>query len=47
MWLSLYILTLAALAVYAPDALWQAQVRDFVIVFAVLGAWQYGWVRCT
>jgi mannuronan synthase len=43
MWLSLYILTLAALAVHAPDALWQAQARDFVIVFAVLGAWQYGW----
>jgi mannuronan synthase len=43
MWLSLYILALAALALHAPDTLWQAQVRDFVIVLAVLGAWQYGW----
>ena len=23
--------------------LWQPQVRDFVIVLAVLGAWRYGW----
>ena len=43
MWLSLYILALAALAVHAPDMLWQPQVRDFVIVLAVLGAWRYGW----
>jgi mannuronan synthase len=43
MWLSLYILALAALALHAPDTLWQTQVRDFVIVLAVLGAWRYGW----
>ena len=43
MWLSLYILALAALAVHAPDMLWQPQVRDFVMVLAVLGAWRYGW----
>jgi mannuronan synthase len=43
MWLSLYILALAALALHAPDTLWQAQARDFVIVLAVLGAWRYGW----
>jgi glycosyltransferase Alg8 len=43
MWLSLYILALAALALHAPDVLWQPQVRDFVIVLAGLGAWRYGW----
>jgi glycosyltransferase Alg8 len=42
MWLSLYILALAALALHAPDGLWQPQVRDFVIVLAALGAWRYG-----
>ena len=43
MWLSLYILALAALALHAPDVLGQPQVRDFVIVLAALGAWRYGW----
>jgi mannuronan synthase len=43
MWLSLYILALAALTLHAPDTLSQAQVRDFVIVLAVLGAWRCGW----
>jgi glycosyltransferase Alg8 len=43
MWLSLYILALAALAQHAPDVLWQPQVRDFVIVLAGLGAWRCGW----
>jgi glycosyltransferase Alg8 len=43
MWLSVYILALAALALHAPDLLWQAQVGDFLIILAVLGAWRYGW----
>ena len=43
MWLSVYILALAALALHAPDLLWQAQVGDFLSVLAVLGAWRYGW----
>ena len=42
MWLSLYFFALAALALHAPDALWQPQVRDFMIVLATLGAWRYG-----
>ena len=41
--LLLYILTLAALVVYAPQQLWDSSSREFVILLGVIGAWRYSW----
>ena len=43
MWLTLYLLALAALALNAPDVLWQPGAREFVILLGVVGAWRYSW----
>ena len=43
MYLALYLLALAALAVHAPAAVWQPGSREFVIILGVLGTWRYGW----
>ena len=43
MWLILYLLALAALALRAPDVLWQPGAREFVVLLGLLGAWRYSW----
>ncbi len=43
MYLILYLLALAALAVHAPAIVWEPGAREFVIILGVLGAWRYGW----
>ena len=43
MWLILYLLALAALALRAPDVLWQPGAREFVVILGLVGAWRYSW----
>ncbi len=43
MYLTLYLLVLAALAVHAPDAVWQPGSREFVVIIGALGVWRYSW----
>jgi glycosyltransferase Alg8 len=41
--LALYLLALATLALYAPDALWQPGTREFFVIIGALGVWRYSW----
>jgi mannuronan synthase len=43
MYLALYLLAFAALALYAPDAVWQPGTREFFVILGVLGVWRYSW----
>jgi mannuronan synthase len=43
MFLSLYILALAAFLLHAPEDLLDPQNRPFIIVIGVIGIWRYGW----
>ena len=43
MLLALYVLALAALAVQAPDAVWQPGAREFFVILGGIGAWRYSW----
>ncbi|MGH6899519.1 MAG: glycosyltransferase [Geminicoccaceae bacterium] len=43
MWLIVYLLALAPLALRAPDVLGQPGAREFVILLGLVGAWRYGW----
>jgi len=43
MWLTIYLLALVALALNAPDVLWQPGAREFVILLGLVGAWRYSW----
>ena len=43
MFLVLYLLALAALAVHAPPIIWQPGAREFVIILGLFGAWRYSW----
>ena len=48
MWLTLYLLALAALALEAPDVLWHLGAREFVVLLWLVGARRYSWgARCT
>ena len=48
MWLTLYLLGLAALALEAPDVLWEPGAREFVVLLGLVGARRYSWsARCT
>jgi glycosyltransferase Alg8 len=42
-YLTLYLLALAALALHVPDVVWQPGTREFVIILGTFGAWRYGW----
>jgi len=41
--LALYLLALAALALPAPDAVWQPGTREFFVIIGALGVWRYSW----
>jgi mannuronan synthase len=43
MYLSLYLLALAALAIHAPEVVWQPGAREFFVIIGVLGVWRYSW----
>ncbi len=43
MYLALYLLALAALALYAPEAVWQPGTREFFVILGALGVWRYSW----
>jgi mannuronan synthase len=43
MYLTVYLLALAALALGAPAAVWQPGTREFVIILGLLGSWRYSW----
>jgi hypothetical protein len=43
MYLTLYLVTLVALAVHAPETIWQPGSREFFIIIGVLGVWRYSW----
>ncbi len=43
MFLSLYVLALAALLLHAPMDLLDPENRPFIIVIGVIGIWRYGW----
>ncbi|MEO1017799.1 MAG: glycosyltransferase [Pseudomonadota bacterium] len=43
MLLLLYILALAALALHAPEALWQPEAQTFIFIIGAVGIWRYGW----
>jgi glycosyltransferase Alg8 len=43
MWLTLYLLALAALALNAPDVVWQPGSREFFVILGTVGVWRYGW----
>ena len=43
MFLSLYVLALAALLLHAPEDLLDPANRPFIIVIGVIGVWRYGW----
>ena len=43
MTLVLYLLALAALALHAPDVIWQPGTREFIIILGTFGAWRYSW----
>lgn len=39
----LYVLTLLAVAVHAPDALWHPAAPEFLLIVGAVGIWRYGW----
>jgi glycosyltransferase Alg8 len=41
--LILYLLAFAALALYAPDAVWQPGAREFFVILGAVGVWRYSW----
>ena len=43
MYLTLYLVALAALAVHAPEVIWLPGSREFFIIIGVLGVWRYSW----
>lgn len=43
MYLALYLLGFAALALYAPEAVWQPGTREFFVLLGALGVWRYSW----
>ena len=43
MYLALYLLALAALALYAPESVWQPGTREFFVILGALGVWRYSW----
>ena len=43
MYLTLYVVALAALAVHAPDVIWQPGAREFFVIVGALGVWRYSW----
>jgi glycosyltransferase Alg8 len=43
MLLALYALAFVALAVHAPDAVWQPGSREFFVILGAIGAWRYSW----
>lgn len=43
MFLTLYILVFAALAVNAPAGVWEPGSREFILILGWIGAWRYGW----
>jgi mannuronan synthase len=43
MYLTLYLLAFAALAVHAPDVVWQPGSREFFVILGALGVWRYSW----
>jgi len=43
MYLVLYLLTFAVLALYAPAAIWQPGTREFFVIMGALGIWRYSW----
>jgi glycosyltransferase Alg8 len=43
MYLTLYLVALAALAVHAPDVIWQPGSREFFVIIGALGVWRYSW----
>ena len=43
MYLTLYLVALAALAVHAPEVIWQPGSREFFVIIGVLGVWRYSW----
>jgi glycosyltransferase Alg8 len=43
MYLTLYLLAVAAVALHAPDVVWQPGSREFFVILGTLGAWRYSW----
>ena len=43
MYLTLYLLAVAALALHAPDVVWQPGSKEFFVILGTLGAWRYSW----
>ena len=43
MYLTLYLLAFAALALHAPDVVWQPGAREFFVILGALGVWRYSW----
>jgi mannuronan synthase len=43
MYLILYLLAFAALALHAPEAVWQPGSREFFVILGALGVWRYSW----
>ena len=43
MYLVLYLLAFAALALYAPETVWQPGTREFFVILGALGVWRYSW----
>jgi glycosyltransferase Alg8 len=43
MYLTLYLLAFAALALHAPEAVWQPGSREFFVILGALGVWRYSW----
>jgi glycosyltransferase Alg8 len=43
MYLALYLLAFAALALYAPETVWQPGSPEFFVIIGMLGAWRYSW----
>ena len=41
--LAIYLLAFAALALYAPAAVWQPGTREFFVILGALGIWRYSW----
>lgn len=39
----LYSLTLLAIALHAPDAVWHPLAPEFLLIVGVVGVWRYGW----
>ena len=43
MYLTLYLLLLAALAANAPPTLWSPEATSFIIIVGWIGVWRYSW----